>query len=204
VPVSPQTEPSFILPLRWRTAFVGREKERELLRSCLQKAKNGQGRIVIIAGPPGIGKTRTAREAGEEAHQWGFVALAGNCYDREDSMPFVPFVEVMETALARATSPAAIRETLGDQAAELTRLLPQLRPLFPDLPQPLQLSPEQSRRMLFNAILELFERQSALNPLLLLLEDLHWAGRRDSLTLSAFGAVTFENAADDHRHPPEG
>jgi predicted ATPase len=180
-PATRQSEPNFIQPLASRTAFVGREEERELLRSCLQKAKNGQGRIVVIAGPPGIGKTRTAREAGEEARQRGFVALAGNCYDRENSVPFVPFVELMETALERAPGLAAVRETLGDQAAELTRLLPQLRRLFPDLPQPLQLSPEQSRRMLFNAVLDLFERQSALNPFLLLLEDLHWA---DEGTLS--------------------
>jgi predicted ATPase len=167
--------------LRSTTAFVGREKERELLRRCLQAVKSGQGRIVIIAGPPGIGKTRTAREAGDEARQQGFVALAGNCYDREDSVPFVPFVEVLEVVLARASGAAAIGEILGDQAAELSRLLPQVRRLFPDLPMPMQASPEQSRRLLFNAAVELIGRQSALNPLLLLLEDLHWA---DEGTLS--------------------
>ena len=176
-----QVETSSIQPLLSRTTFVGREEERELLRRCLQQVKNSQGRIVIIAGPPGIGKTWTAREAGEEARQQGFVTLAGNCYDREDSVPFVPFVELLEVLLSRAPGPAGIREILGDQAAELTRLLPQLRRLFPDLPEPLQLSPEQSRRMLFNAILELINRQSALNPLLVLLEDLHWA---DEGTLS--------------------
>jgi tetratricopeptide (TPR) repeat protein len=171
----------FVQPLRSTTAFVGREKERELLRRCLQEVTSGQGRIVIIAGPPGIGKTRTAREAGDEARQQGFVALAGNCYDREDSVPFVPFVEALEVVLARAPGAAAIREILGDQAAELSRLLPQVRRLLPDLPMPMQASPEQSRRMLFNAVVELVGRQSALNPLLLLLEDLHWA---DEGTLS--------------------
>jgi predicted ATPase len=135
----------------------------------------------VISGPPGIGKTSTAREAGDEARQQGFVALAGNCYDREDSVPFVPFVEALEVALARAPGSAAIREILGDQAAELSRLLPQVRRLFPDLPMPVQVSPEQSRRMLFNAVADLVARQSALNPLLLLLEDLHWA---DEGTLS--------------------
>jgi predicted ATPase len=109
------------------------------------------------------------------------VALAGNCYDRQDSVPFVPFVEALETALARAPGSAAVREMLGDQAAELSRLLPQMRRLFPDLPMPMQTSPEQSRRMLFNAAVDLVERQSALNPRLLLLEDLHWA---DEGTLS--------------------
>jgi predicted ATPase len=173
--VSPPSGADFIQSGRSTAAFVGREEERELLRKCLLGVKNGQGRIVIIAGPPGIGKTRIAGEAGNEARQQGFVALAGNCYDRKDSVPFVPFVEVLEVVLARAPGPAAIREILGDQAAELSRLLPQALRLFPDLPVPMQVSAEQSRRMLFNAIVDLFRRQSALNPLLLLLEDLHWA-----------------------------
>jgi predicted ATPase len=180
-PASPWSETSFIQPRASKTKFVGREEERGLLRSCLQEVRNGRGRIVIVAGPPGIGKTRTAREAGEEARQQGFFALAGNCYDREDAVPFAPFVELLEIALARAPDPATIRKTLGEQASELTRLLPQLRRLFPDLSPPLQVSPEQSRRMLFNAILELIQRQSALDPVLLLLEDLHWA---DEGTLS--------------------
>jgi predicted ATPase len=171
----------FIQTVQSTTAFVGREKERELLRRCLREVKDGRGRIVVIAGPPGIGKTRTAREAGDQARHQGFVALAGNCYDREDSVPFVPFVEVLEVVLARVPGPAAIREILGDQTPELSRLLPQLLRLFPDLPAPTQASPEQSRRMLFNAVLALVERQSALNPLLVLLEDLHWA---DEGTLS--------------------
>src|SRR5262249_28961558 len=180
-PASLQSETGFVQPLASRTTFVGRAEERAVLSGCLQRAKSGEGRVVIIAGPPGIGKTRTAREAGQEARQQGFVAFAGNCYDREDSVPFIAFVEILEVALTRAPSPAAVRARFGEQAAVLPRLLPQLRRLLPDLPPPLQVSPEQSRRMLFNAFLELVERQSALNPMLLLLEDLHWA---DEGTLS--------------------
>jgi AAA ATPase domain/Cyclic nucleotide-binding domain len=176
-----QIEASFVQSTASRTTFVGREEERTVLRRCLEGVKNGAGRVVIIAGPPGIGKTRISREAGEEARQRGFTALAGNCYDREDAVPFVPFVELLETILARAPSPAAVGEIFGEQAAELTRLLPQLRRLLPDLPPPMQASPEQSRRMLFNAMLELLQRQSARSPILLLLEDLHWA---DEGTLS--------------------
>jgi predicted ATPase len=141
----------------------------------LEEARKGAGQVVILAGPPGIGKTRTAREAGEEARRQGFVALAGNCYECEGSVPFIPFVEVLETVLARIPGAAAAREIFAEQAAEIARLLPQLRRLFPDLPPLLPVSPEQSRRMLFNAVLQLIERQSRLNPILLLFEDLHWA-----------------------------
>jgi hypothetical protein len=181
MPVNPRNEPSFIQPLRSRTAFVGREWERGLLRKHLQGVRDSQGRIVIIAGPPGIGKTRLAREAGEEARQQNFIAIAGNCYDREDSVPFVPFVELFEALLARAPNAAAVRQIFGEQAGEMARLLPQLRRMMPELPQPLQVPSEQSRRELFNATTELVGRQSAVNPWLLLLEDLHWA---DEGTLS--------------------
>jgi predicted ATPase len=169
-----QSETGFIQAPAARTPFVGQEQERAVLHRSLHGAKNGQGRIVIVTGPPGIGKTRIAREAGEDARRQGLIALEGNCYDREDSVPFVPFVEILEITLARVPTSAAVREIFGAQAAELTRLLP-LRRLFPDLPAPMQVSPEQSRRMLFNAVLELVERQSAMSPILLLLEDLHWA-----------------------------
>jgi predicted ATPase len=171
-PATVKSEANFIQQAAYRTIFVGREEERAILRRCLEQAKNSEGRIVFIAGPPGIGKTRTSRVTGEEARQQGFTALAGNCYDREDSVPFIPFVEILEVALEHAPS---ITELLGAQAAELTRLLPQLHRLLPNLPAPTEASPEQSRRLLFNAILELIARQSTLGPLLLLLEDLHWA-----------------------------
>jgi tetratricopeptide (TPR) repeat protein len=134
-----------------------------------------------MSGPPGIGKTRTAREAGEEARSRGFVLLVGNCYDRENAVPFVPFVELFEAALARTASQGVMREMLGRQASEMQRLLPQLRRLFPDLLQPPELPPPEARRLLFNAIVELLARETAITPLLLLLEDLHWA---DEGTLS--------------------
>jgi tetratricopeptide (TPR) repeat protein len=163
-----------------RIAFVGREVEQAILRRGLEQAQAGNGQIMIICGPPGIGKTRTAREAGEQARGEGFVVLGGNCYDRADTVPFIPFVELFEAAL-EALSPSAIREFLGQQANEVARLLPQLRRLLPDLPQPLDLPPQESRRLLFNAIVELLARQAALSPMLLLFEDVHWA---DEATLA--------------------
>ncbi|HVN89060.1 MAG TPA: AAA family ATPase [Candidatus Binataceae bacterium] len=156
------------------TAFVGRKHERALMRQWLERARNREGRIVVVSGPPGIGKTRLSREVGEEARRLGFIPLAGNCYDREDSVPFEPFVELLEAAI-RSQSPEIIRTSLGNEAVELSRLLPQLRRILPDLQSPLQVSPDQSRRMLFNAVRELITRQSSQSPILLLLEDMQWA-----------------------------
>ena len=167
--------------LAHRTGFVGREPERGILRRCLERAHAGKGSVVIISGAPGVGKSRLADELGSEASQNGFLALAGSCYDRDDSAPFIPFVEILETALAQATSPKAFREALGDDAPEIARLMPQLRRLFPDLPPPLEIPPEQSRRLLFKAVAEVLMRTARNRPVLLLLEDLHWA---DEGTLS--------------------
>ncbi len=167
--------------LAHRTGFVGRQPERGILRRCMERAQAGKGSVVIISGAPGVGKSRLADEFGSEASQNGFLALAGSCYDRDDSAPFIPFVEILETALAQATSPKAFREALGDDAPEIARLMPQLRRLFPDLPPPLEIPPEQSRRLLFKAVAEVLMRTARNRPVLLLLEDLHWA---DEGTLS--------------------
>jgi predicted ATPase len=158
-----------------KTMFVGRTTERATLRECLQRTMNGQGAMILIGGPPGIGKTRLSREIGSEARRSNFVTLSGNCYDREDSVLFIPLVEMLEGALSKAPTLESFRDSLGDQAVEFTRLMPQLHRLFPNIPPTLQVSPEQARRALFNAVVELIARQSRTAPMLLLFEDVHWA-----------------------------
>ncbi len=168
-------ETDFLRALVDRTAFVGREAERATLRSALERALAGEGRVAMIGGALGVGKSRIAAELRAEASQRGFLALFGACYDRDDSVPFSPFVEILETSLAQAQSPQTFRQALGNDASEMARLMPQLRRMFPDIAPPLELSPEQSRRILFNAFAELLARAAASSPVLLLLEDLHWA-----------------------------
>ncbi len=88
--------------------------------------------------------------------------------------------------MAQSPSQEAFRAALGDDAGEMARLMPQLRRLFPDIPPPLEISPEQSRRILFNAVVELIGRTAATGPMLLLFEDLHWA---DEGTLSLLNHI---------------
>ena len=161
------------LPLLERTPFVGRESELAQLRRLLDQAVGGQGALVMIGGEPGIGKTRLAEELLLEARRRGALAWTGRCYAMEGSPPYIPFVEVLEAA-TRTVPPGALREALGDAAPEVAKLLPRLRRLFPDIPAPLELPPEQERRHLFNCVLEFVERSGHAQPLLLLLEDLHW------------------------------
>jgi class 3 adenylate cyclase/tetratricopeptide (TPR) repeat protein len=157
-----------------RTPFVGREVERAELRRFLDQAARGQGALVMIGGEPGVGKTRLAEELAAEAHQRGMLALTGHCYEIEGTTPYIPFVEMLE-ATARLVPAQALQEALGDSAAEVAKLMPQLHRLFPDIPAPLELPPEQERRYLFNGMQEFMERAGRAQPLFLVLEDLHWA-----------------------------
>jgi predicted ATPase len=180
-PVLLRSETRLFYTVADRTAFVGRETELSLMRRHLDQALRGRGSVVTIAGAPGVGKSRIAREVATDASQGGFLVLAGNCYDLDDSVPFIPFIEILEAALAQAPNPEAFREVLGENATAIARVMPQLRRLFPDIPPPPQTSPDQSRRILFNAVAELLARTAATRPMVLLLEDLHWA---DQGTLS--------------------
>ena len=100
-------------------------------------------------GFPGVGKTRLAAEIGIEAGTRDALIFLGTCYDREkQSVPFIPFVEMLEAALARAQSPESFRDSLGKDASEIAWLLPELRRLFPDIALPLDFRPS-NRAALF-------------------------------------------------------
>ena len=155
--------------------FVGREAENSALRRNLEAALQHRGRIVTIGGEPGVGKSRLSRELCEYASKSGFLTLAGSCSDSDGAVPFLPFVEILESALSQSVSAEAFIRALGPNAGEVARLIPQLRTMFPDIPQPMETTPEQSRRMLFNSVVDLLARVAGRDPMLLLIEDLHWA-----------------------------
>ena len=161
------------LALVERTPFVGREGERADLRRLLDQTVRGHGALVMIGGEPGVGKTRLAEELLLEARQRGLLCLTGHCNEMAGAPPYIPFVEILE-ATARIVPREAFREALGDAAPEVARLMPGLRRLFPDIPPPLELPPEQERRYLFNSVQEFLERAAGVQPLFLVWEDLHW------------------------------
>src|SRR5262249_6248741 len=152
--------------------------------SALEQALKGAGKIVLIGGAAGVGKTRIAAEIGVQASQRGMLTLVGSCYDRNDPVPFIPFVEILEAAMAQTPDQTAFRGALGNDAPEMARLLPRLRRQFPDIPPPMELPPEQSRRILFGAVTELVARVARNTPVLFLLDDLQWADEGTLLLLS--------------------
>ena len=166
-----------------RTPYVGRENERAEFAGWLDQARKGNGSLVLIGGEPGVGKTRFTEEAGAEATSQGARVLVGRCYEIEGAPPYVPFVEMLEEALAAAPSPAAFRAFLGDDAPEVAKLLPLLRRLFTDIPPPLELPPEQERHFLFNSLRDVLSRAATERTLFLVFEDLHWADEGTLLLL---------------------
>ncbi len=157
-----------------RTPFVGREEERAELRRLMEQAIAGHGSIVLIRGEPGVGKTRLAQELVLEARACGMVDRTGRCYEMEGAPPYIPFIEMIQQAIG-VGDPIALRAVFGDSAGELARIVPELRRIYDDIPPPLELPPEQERLYLFNSVREFVERASRIVPLLLVLDDLHWA-----------------------------
>ena len=161
-------------PSRSRTPYVGRETECAEIRRLLDQAVAGRGATVLVGGEPGVGKTRFTEELVREARERGCLTLVGHCYETEGQPPFIPFVEILERS-AKIADRATFREALGDAAPEVAKIAPELRRLFPDIPAPLELPPDQQRRFLFNAYQAFTERSARLMPIVLVLEDLHWA-----------------------------
>ena len=154
---------------------MGREAERGVIRAIIDRALDGHGSLVMVAGGPGVGKSRLAMEMTEYASRVGFRCFTGHCYEREEPFPYLPFVEMIESMLAQAASMEDFRRRMGDNAAELAQIAPSLRRIFPDLPQPLELPPAQKRRFLFQSLSEALARGARTRSFLYTLEDLHWA-----------------------------
>src|SRR5262249_27185108 len=154
--------------------LVGRDHERAELLRLLDAALAGRGSLALIGGEPGIGKSHLARAILGEATRRGCFTVVGNCYELEGSPPYVPFIEMLEYS-ARALPRESFRYALGEAAPEIAKLMPELRRMYPDIPPPVELPPEQQRRFLFNAYREFVERAARVTPCVALFEDLHWA-----------------------------
>src|SRR5712692_3999645 len=170
-----------------RAAFIGRESEMTELRAGLTDTASGRLRLFLISGEPGIGKTRLVRELAAMAVASGMAVLAGQCSEHDEAVPYLPFVEIIERCIERASNPDHLRTMLRDEGPELAKLLPKLKRILPDLPPPLELPPEQARRHLFNCFCDFVARLAKERPTLLILEDFHWA---DDSTLSLLGHLT--------------
>ena len=156
-----------------RTPLVGRDRERAELRQLLRQALLGRGQLVLLTGEAGVGKTYLAEELAAEADAFGARVLTGRC-QQDATLPYQPFVEMLDALLPEMQGPERARRVLGDDAPQLAKIMPRLRTLLPDIPAPLDLPPEQERRFLFQAVHAFLACLADARPLVLLVEDLHW------------------------------
>ncbi len=165
-----------------RGLFVGRSHELSELERALDGAVTDRGRVVLLAGEPGIGKSRLAEELMTEARGRGARVLVGRCWEAGGAPAYWPWVQSLR-AHVRETEPDELRAQLGEGAADLAQLLPELRTMFPELPEPPALGSEGARFRLFEAVAAFLRSATASNPLMLVLDDLHAADEPSLLLL---------------------
>ena len=165
-----------------RSAFVGRERELAELVGGLDDAFAGRGRLVLVVGEPGIGKSRLAEELIACARTRGARVLVGRCWEAGGAPAYWPWVQSLR-AYVRESDPSELRSQLGFAAADLAQLVPELRQHFPDLPEPPALEPEAARFRLFDATADLLRNASESRPIVLVLDDLHAADAPSLLLL---------------------
>ena len=159
---------------RSQAPMAGRRRELGDLTARLDALSEGHGGLVLIGGEPGVGKTRLTEAVLLEARRRGHFCAVGHCYEMEGAPPYLPFVEHLEY-ISRVVPPGRFRASLGSAAAEIARIMPALRQLFPDIPDALDLPPDQQRHFLFTRMRDFMERSCATVPIVLLFDDLHWA-----------------------------
>ncbi len=162
--------------------FVGRQAELSKLRDGLERAFAGAGGVATISGEPGIGKTRLADEFAVYARLRGAVVLTGRSFEGESAVPYGPFVEALRPFVVSHPDDE-LREDLGAGAAEMALLLPELTHRFTDIQPSAPLEGEAERFRLFERVAAFLQSASARAPIVLSLDDLHWADAPSLLLL---------------------
>ena len=188
------------------TPFVGRAPQLERLSAKLADASNGRGSVLMIRGEAGIGKTRILEEFAHLAVEHGATVMHGACYDGEFQPPYSPFAGAI-AEYARSAGVAA----LGKGVAILARMVPSLRGAVGQAPEAEPLAKDEERFQLLDAVSQFLINLSRQAPLVLILDDLHWADRGVAAMLRHVAHFVPENsilligayrdAEVDRRHP---
>ena len=163
-------------------AFVGRLQELAELNAALDDAVIGHGRLVMLAGNPGIGKTSVAQELTSRAQTLGAQVFWGWCYEREGAPPYWPWVQPIQSYVSESSTENLLAE-MGLGASDIADLVPEIRLKLPVLDSPPTLDPQQTRFRLFNSISTFLANLAGSRPLVLVLDDLHWADTPSLLLL---------------------
>jgi class 3 adenylate cyclase len=157
-----------------QTPFVGRSDELAALGESLERAKSGSGGLTMLVGEPGIGKTRTLEEFAGSARRQGARVLWGRCYEGDWAPPYGAFAEAIADYGGR-TDLDELQKDLGPYAGPIAMLVPALHQRLPDLPEPANLQPDEERFRLLDAVTQFLVATARRDPVLIVVDDLHWA-----------------------------
>ncbi len=166
--------------------FVGRDAELGEMRDLLEHALGGQGRLVLLSGDPGIGKTRAAEQLATYARVRGARVYWGRCHESDGQPPYWPWSEALRGYVLDA-DPVGLRWQLGNRAADVAQIVPELAERLGDVGEPPDIGTEQARFRVFDSFAAFLAGASGARPLVLVLDDLHWADE-PSLQLLRFVA----------------
>jgi len=165
-----------------RRPFVGRQRELVVLRSALEDARSGRGRLILVTGEPGAGKTRLAEEVTLEARRDGAQVAWGRCHEREGARAFHPWIQILQSCV-RSLDAADLRRLVRDAGPILANVVPALRERIPDLPPAPAIESAETRFHLFDSVARFLEGIGEGPPLVVVLDDLHEADRSSLLLL---------------------
>jgi tetratricopeptide (TPR) repeat protein/transcriptional regulator with XRE-family HTH domain len=167
--------------------LVARERELANVLGLVEDVEHSAGRLAMLAGEPGVGKTRLAQEVMLRLEERGFLIATGQCYEPERAVPYYPFLDAL-TAAARSAPPS-----LG---GEIPNRWPHLERLLPDRgvrDRDGDSADHDVQQVLFWAVSGFLEALAGIQPIALLLDDLHWA---DASTLKLFQHLARHLRAD--------
>jgi len=163
-------------------AFVGRGPERGVLHDAWKEVvAEGHRRVTLIAGEPGVGKTRLAAELAQTAYDDAAIVAFGRC-DEDLAVAYQPWVEAINT-LVTESSDGDVARWCATFGGDLARLVPLVADRVPGLPAPLGAEPDTERLRLFEAVVAFFAAVGETVPVLFVLDDLHWADKGSLLML---------------------
>ena len=173
-------------------SLIGRDAELAQLVDALERSLAGLGRLILLSGEPGIGKSRLADELASEAVRRGARVAWGRCWEAGGAPAYWPWVQALRS-LIRDLPPARLRSALGPGGVELSRMLPEeAGTVFDELPPP-AVDPDTDRFRLFQAVASFLKRCAGDRPIVVILDDLH-AADTSSLLLLRFIADELPDA----------